>query len=206
MKQIFLLACCCISFSCFAQKTTGSYADSLAQHREKYRQEFLTDAHSPLTAADTGNLRFFAPDKAYKILADFRRTPDAQIFDMATHSGKLKKYRRYGILSFRLQGQLCTLEVYQGIELLKQPALKDYLFIPFTDLTNYETTYGGGRYLDLRIGDIQHDKVWIDFNKCYNPYCAYVGGYSCPIPPDANKLQVAIPAGEMQYAGTVKEE
>ena len=205
MRNVFLLLLCCISFSCMAKKTVRTYADSIAQHREKYKNEFLTDAHSPLKATDTGNLRFFAPDARYRVTATFKLTPDAPVFDMTTHSGKLKKYRRYGIISFRIHDTVQTLEVYQGIDLMKQPELKDYLFIPFTDLTNYETTYGGGRYLDLRTGDIKHNTVVIDFNKCYNPYCAYAGGYSCPIPPDANKLKVTIPAGEMQYAGVVKE-
>jgi len=205
MKYFFLLLFCFVSFSCTAQKNPGTYADSIAQHREKYRQDFLTDAHSPLKAADTGYLRFFAPNAAYCVTASFRLTPDAPVFDMATHSGKLKKYRCYGVVSFRIHDTLQTLEVYQGIDLMKQPDLKDYLFIPFTDLTNYETTYGGGRYLDLRTGDIKNNRVTIDFNKCYNPYCAYAGGYSCPVPPDANKLKIAVPAGEMQYAGVVKE-
>jgi len=205
MRTILLLLCCCISCYCLAQKNRQTYTDSIAQHRERYKNEFLTDTHSPLKAADTGNLRFFAPDVQYRVTASFRLTPDAPVFDMATHSGKLKKYRRYGVISFRIHDTVQTLEVYQGIDLMKQPGLQDYLFIPFTDLTNYETTYGGGRYLDLRTGDIKHNSVSIDFNKCYNPYCAYAGGYNCPIPPDANKLQLAIPAGEMQYAGAVKE-
>jgi uncharacterized protein (DUF1684 family) len=205
MRNLFLLLLCCIPVAAMAKKSARSYADSIAQHREKYKQEFLADARSPLKAADTNKLRFFIPDAQYRIVASFRLTPNAPVFDMATHSGKLKKYRCYGIISFRIHDTLQTLEVYQSPDLVQQPELKDYLFIPFTDLTNYETTYGGGRYLDLRTGDIKHNSVVIDFNKCYNPYCAYAGGYSCPIPPDANKLKIAIPAGEMQYAGEVKE-
>jgi uncharacterized protein (DUF1684 family) len=83
--------------------------------------------------------------------------------------------------------------------LMKKKGLRDYLFIPFSDPTNYVTTYGGGRYMELRTGNIKKDSVIIDFNKCYNPYCAYSDGYSCPIPPDANKLPVAIQAGEMLF-------
>jgi len=111
----------------------------------------------------------------------------------------MKKYRQYGLLTFTVNDTVCTLQVYQSLALMKKRGLKDYLFIPFADQTNYITTYAGGRYIELRTGDIKNDSVILDFNKCYNPYCAYADGYSCPVPPDANKLPVAIPAGEMQF-------
>lgn len=95
--------------------------------------------------------------------------------------------------------------MYQSIALMQQEELKDYLFIPFNDLTNYETTYAGGRYLDISIKDIQGNRVVLDFNKCYNPYCAYASGYSCPIPPAANRLSVRMDAGEQLFGKEVKE-
>lgn len=196
MKLIVTFILILLSFEINAQ---SNYGDSIYAHREKYKQEFLEDTRSPLKAADTSYLRFFAPDKSYRIVAIFTRTPKAKTFDMPTHSGKFKKYRQYGLLTFKIHDTAQTLEIYQGVDLMKQKGLEDYLFIPFTDMTNYVTTYAGGRYLDFRIGDIKNGKLLIDFNKCYNPYCAYADGYSCPIPPDANKLKVAIPAGEMVF-------
>jgi uncharacterized protein (DUF1684 family) len=80
------------------------------------------------------------------------------------------------------------------------PEYKDHLFLPFTDLTSGEETYTAGRYIDLSFEDIIDNKVVIDFNKAYNPYCAYVSGkYNCPIPPRENTLSVAILAGEKNY-------
>jgi uncharacterized protein len=68
------------------------------------------------------------------------------------------------------------------------------------DKSNGEETYEGGRYLDLRFADLKNDgTLFIDFNKAYNPYCAFSGGYSCPIPPLENRIQVAIPAGEKKF-------
>jgi len=180
----------------------SSYADSIRQYREKYKREFLEDNRSPLKAADTNYLRFFAANENYRVIATFTRTPKTKTFDMPTHSGKLKKYRQYGLLTFTIHDTTETLEVYQGVDLMKQKGLEDYLFVPFTDMTNYLTTYAGGRYIDLRIGDIKNGKLLLDFNKCYNPYCAYADGYSCPIPPDANKLKLAIPVGEMLFGKT----
>ena len=60
-------------------------------------------------------------------------------------------------------------------------------------------SYGGGRYLDLRMKEIEGDKIYLDFNKAYNPFCAFSAGYSCPIPPKENHLKVAIEAGEKNF-------
>ena len=76
----------------------------------------------------------------------------------------------------------------------------DYLFIPFKDGTTKEDiTYEGGRYMDMVTSDFTSEFVTIDFNKCYNPWCAYADGYSCPVPPKENKLRVSIYAGEKLY-------
>jgi len=74
-----------------------------------------------------------------------------------------------------------------------------YLFLPFNDYTNYETTYGGGRYIDIQVGDIADNKVLLDFNKSYNPYCAYADGFSCPIPPSENYVHTHVLAGERVF-------
>ena len=76
---------------------------------------------------------------------------------------------------------------------------KNYLFLPFTDATTGVETYESGRYIDLEINDIKDNLVIIDFNKAYNPYCAYTTGYNCPIPPAENDLHIAITAGEKAY-------
>jgi len=72
------------------------------------------------------------------------------------------------------------------------------LFLPFTDLTNGTVSYGGGRYIDLKIPE-EEDAIVIDFNTAYNPYCAYSPRYSCPIPPEENHLEIEIPVGVKQY-------
>jgi len=72
---------------------------------------------------------------------------------------------------------------------------KNYLFIPFKDLTSGTETYGGGRYMDIMIPE--GDEIILNFNTAYNPYCAYANGYFCPIPPAENTLNVEIRAGAM---------
>ena len=114
---------------------------------------------------------------------------------MKTTTNRLPEYRKYGELKFSLEGKMLTLSVYQNLELTKKAGFEDYLFIPFTDLTNGDETYGGGRYIDFRMDQLKEKLVRLDFNRAYNPYCAYSKGYSCPIPPAENLLPVAIRAG-----------
>ena len=102
-------------------------------------------------------------------------------------------YVKYAELRFTLLGKTCKLDVFQSLDLAKIDEYKDSLFLPFTDLTSGNGSYGGGRYVDLRIP--LGDSVTIDFNTAYNPYCAYNHDYSCPIPPKQNDLQVEVKAG-----------
>ena len=194
MRTSFLvLAFCLFSGAVMAQ----SYNDSILAFRQHYKQDFLTDKRSPLKSADLKYLRFFEPDISYRVKASFVATPESPSFSMPTHSGKDKTYRQYGILTFRLHDTLLNLSIYKRLDANTEP--KDYLFVPFTDLTSYTETFGGGRYLDLSVNDIKDNQVLLDFNKCYNPYCAFAEGYACPIPPRENALNIAIKAGEKIY-------
>lgn len=176
-----------------------TYNDSIQQHRAAYKMEFITDDHSPLKAADTAYLRFFKPDESYRVAATLELTPDEAPFELPTYSGVTKTYRKYGILHFKIHDTAVELSVYQSQKLIKQAEYADLLFVPFTDGTTYTESYGGGRYLDLSQKDVDNGKIILDFNKCYNPYCAYAEGYSCPIPPTENRLQVSIKAGEKLF-------
>lgn len=175
------------------------YPDSIALFRKHYKEDFIKEERSPLKGNDTAFLRFFPVNKAFAVTAQLELTPKSPAFQMQTHSGKVQQYRQYGIASFILKGKKYALHLYQNLSLLQQEKHKNHLFLPFNDLTNYESTYAGGRYIDLSTEDIHKGTIRIDFNKCYNPYCAFKEGYSCPIPPVENRLQVRIEAGEKLF-------
>jgi uncharacterized protein (DUF1684 family) len=196
---IYILVCTGIA-SC---KQPNSYNEHMAAYRQEYKTGFLHNNRSPLTAADTGYLRFFAPDESYKVLATVQLTPDAIPFEMPTVNGESKTYKQYAVLSMNINDTLVKLVAYQSQKLLNDPENKNHLFVPFTDGTTYTETYGGGRYLDLSTTDIKNSTIEVDFNKCYNPWCAFAEGYSCPIPPVENRLAVSIRAGEKMYAKEV---
>jgi uncharacterized protein len=195
MKWMILALLTITTTNIFAQ----TYADSIADHRNKYKADFLTDARSPIHEADFPYLDFYAADKNYRVTATFKKVADTTGFTMQTQSGKIKHYYVYGKLQFKLAKKKHILFIYQSKTLLQQAEYEDYLFVPFNDFTNNRTTYGGGRYLDFAISDIVNNTLVLDFNKCYNPYCAFGTGFNCPIPPSENRLNITIPAGEKLY-------
>ena len=201
MSARFFLFFFLISGLASAQTT---YKTQLDQHRTDYKDKFLKSDRSPLKADDLKYLKFFDGDEAYEVQASFTATPEAEPFELPTYSGITKPYRQYGWLDFKLSGTEYRLAVYQSMQLRVMPKFKNHLFLPFKDLTNGEETYGGGRYLDLETTDIKSGKLTLDFNKAYNPWCAYSDGYNCPIPPKENHLQIAIKAGEKLF-GKVHE-
>ncbi len=200
VKKVILFSI--LLFSGISLAQAQSVKKEVKTYREKYKADFLKEEHSPFynKKEDLKYLQFYKPKKKYRVECTFERTPKEESFDMATYSGKTKQFVKYGTLSFHLNGQDLQLAVYQNLMLKKMEKYKEYLFIPFKDLTNGETTYGGGRYFDIMISDIKENQLTLDFNKCYNPYCAFSDGYNCPIPPQENHLDIQIKAGEKMFA------
>ena len=175
-----------------------AHQQSVGAFQQALNKEFRDPKESPLSPAERGvfqTLPFYPTDYKYYVSAALVRDSISQPFAMQTSTGRQPLYRKFGELRFVLNGQALKLSVYQSQELLTRPGLEDYLFVPFTDLTNGRGSYGGGRYLDLRLPPAGATTMQLDFNHAYNPSCAYNSGYSCPVPPAENRLPVAIPAG-----------
>ncbi len=196
MKKLIIALITFAPLTIFAQ----DFKAEIEKHREEYKAEFLKNSSSPLKKEDFEYLRFYEPNEKFKVECEFVATKKEKPFDVPTSSGQTATYTKFGELKFEIEGKSYKLAVYQSLRLRNLPQYRDYLFIPFKDLTNGKETYGGGRYLDLRMKEIAGDKIYLDFNKAYNPYCAFSAGYSCPIPPKENQLKVAIEAGEKNFA------
>jgi uncharacterized protein (DUF1684 family) len=170
----------------------------VAEFQQKINHEFSDPAESPLSAAERAvfkSLPFYPVAYQYCVVAKLVHDSTALPFAMPTSTSRLPLYRKYSELRFELNGQPQRLTVYQNLALLQKPGFADYLFLPFTDLTNGHGSYGGGRYIDLRIPPAGTALITLDFNCAYNPSRAYNHAYSCPSPPAENRLAVAIPAG-----------
>lgn len=196
MKKLIIALIAFAPLTIFAQ----DFKAEIEKHREEYKADFLKNASSPLKKEDFEYLRFYEPNEKFKVVCEFVATKRGKPFDVPTSSGQTATYTKFGELKFEIDGKPYKLAVYQSLRLRNLPQYRDYLFIPFKDLTNGKESYGGGRYLDLRMKEISGDTIYLDFNKAYNPYCAFSTGYSCPIPPKENHLKVAIEAGEKNFA------
>lgn len=169
----------------------------IKKFQKELNEEYKNEKESPLRGDNFKKFKehpFFAINLDYYVKAKLAKTENAKPFEIPTSSGKTKKYIEYGKAYFKINGKEQVLTVFQSLSLLENPEYKDYLFLPFRDLTNGKETYGGGRYLDLRIP--KNDELIIDFNKAYHPYCAYNAfDYNCPIVPEENRLKIPIEAG-----------
>ena len=173
-----------------------NYIALIEFERVQLDKEFKTPETSPLSDKRRQNfdqLNYYSIDSVYRVKAYLELTPNEKPFLMTTTTDRKSKEVKFGILHFELLEKKLQLNVYKSLELSKKDGYQDYLFLPFTDNTNGEETYGGGRYLDLKIP--KGDSIIIDFNKAYNPYCAYNKKYSCPIVPSENHLDLEIKAG-----------
>ncbi len=176
----------------------AAWRDSLAAYWAHLDAEYADSATSPLTAEDRAHfkhLEHFPFDSSYCVKASFTPAERAEPFAMKTTKTRTPMYKAHGTLRFRLNGEERTLTVYESVP--PHPGYENDLFLPFTDLTNGDETYGVGRYIDLRA---PLDSVsTLDFNKAYSPYCAYNAKYSCPVPPRENHLTTEVRAGVLRF-------
>lgn len=183
----------------FTQKMVSTEVLEVKKFQKELNEEYLDSARTPLRGDNFKNFKehpFFPVDLKYRVTAKFIKTENAQPFELPTSSGKTKSYREYGKAIFKLDGKSYTLKLYQSLALIKQEKYKNDLFLPFKDATNEKETYGGGKYMDLKIP--KGNTIVLDFNQSYHPFCAYNAyDYNCPIVPEENKLPVEIRAGVM---------
>ena len=165
----------------------------LDQFRAQKDDFFQHDWQSPLAAdqrRDFIGLQYYPENPALRFTTPIEPHADQAIVTLITSTGSAREYVKYGQFSFEVNGAVATLHVYQDPD-------GDYFFLPFVDATAPEETYGAGRYLDLEQN--RDGTFTIDFNYAYNPYCAYNDKWSCPIPPQENRVQVRIEAGEKNF-------
>jgi hypothetical protein len=186
----------CFFLVLFNCKESKRFSTIESEFQTSLNALFKDASRSPLKPEDIKTfegLSFFPVDSSFVVVSKLKRTNTSDFFEMKTSTSRLSKERVFGILSFTIKGFDYSLKVYQSESSVLESS--DYLFLPYLDATNGITTYGGGRYLDLKIP--KGDSIWLDFNKSYNPYCVYNERYSCPIVPRENLLPIKVDAGVM---------
>jgi uncharacterized protein len=171
----------------------ADYADRLAAARIAKDQQFREASDSPVPKEKRDALLplpYFPVDPAFTVPAALKLSDDRPVFEMPTSTGALRKMQLVGTLEFTFEGERRSLGAFveDGTQQITN------LFVPFADLTTGMDSYAAGRYLDIEPTTTGY--YTIDFNRAYNPYCAYNATYECPFPPPSNRLNVAIRAGE----------
>lgn len=168
--------------------------------REREEKDRFLAAHwqSPIPPQERTRfkgLAYYPADPAYRFELEMHEHEEKNIIRMAYTKGNEQEFLRWGEFWFTISGQKQVLQAY------KSDLEEKRLFILFRDSTSGRETYGAGRYLDLEPErDLTPDGKWIlDFSKAYNPWCIYSKDYTCPLVPQENWLEVAMPAGEKDY-------
>lgn len=182
-------------FFLFSFSQDDAYMASIEAFQDEYTEHYENPKTSPYkknTHLFNGH-NFFPINEQFKVKAVFIPAESNAILNTST--SRLAEYTRLGVLEFQLEGKTIQLAIYYSDGFAKDEDYADKAFVPFMDLTNGETTYANGRYCYVKLPTKDGEEVVLDFNKSTNPYCAYVGRYSCTVPPEENEMDIAILAG-----------
>jgi uncharacterized protein (DUF1684 family) len=145
--------------------------------------------------AGFAGLRFYPYDPAVRFRVMLQPAAAPQPLRLAASDGSVRPAHRVGRVRLDFPGGVGTLAVYR----LDDMGDSEALFLPFRDAGAGSETYGAGRYVDVER--LTGDVVEIDFNRAYNPDCAYGITAQCPITPEENTLPFKVEAGEMMPRG-----
>jgi uncharacterized protein (DUF1684 family) len=192
----------CIAAACSSNPAVPDDDAAVIKEIETYRADrdryMREDADSPIPPDKKSvllPLPYYPPDPSFAVPAVLTVSSGARpLMEVPTSKGVPRRVELVGTLEFTLKGQKQTLSAFveEGTRTISS------LFVPFADATTGEQTYPAGRYLDLH--PTATGIYTIDFNKAYNPFCAYNNSYECPLPPPANRMKLAITAGEKKPA------
>jgi uncharacterized protein len=174
-----------------------TYVQEIEQERKEKDRFLRTSKDSPFAEAleSFKGLSYYPADPKYRVIADLHPIEEKKVIVLSTNNGKEERFVEYAYAEFQLDGIHNKLLI---LEVMTMGPNRGKLFLAFGDETSALETYGAGRYIDVAKVP-GSSTITLDFNKAYNPYCAYNDNYTCPLPPAENLLKVAIKAGEMNY-------
>ena len=135
-------------------------------------------------------LEYWPIDRGWQVDAAFTPAPADARIDVANILGMVEPARTPGTVVFARDGVDYTLHALEGSD--------GGLFLIFADRTSGRGSYSAGRYLDTAAPGAD-GRVVLDFNRAQNPPCAFTAFATCPLPPDGNRLDLVVDAGEKAY-------
>jgi uncharacterized protein (DUF1684 family) len=186
-----------IAYSMSTGFVDKGYSEQIIKERTERDEYMKQDKESPFAGKPEGfaGLKYFPVNPAFRVVADLEPVKERKMVLLKTNDGKEQRYMEYAVASFRLGDKANKLII---LEVVDSGPFRGTLFLAFADETSAFETYGAGRYLDVEKTP-GATSITLDFNKAYNPYCAYSDSFSCPLPPRENILAIAVKAGEISY-------
>lgn len=174
------------------------YVEEILEERKAKDWELENDRHSPFNLDTTitfSELKYYDPDPEFVFESKLYTYESQDTVIIMGTKGEERKTIRIGYLNINYKDETHKLNVYKAFSRTGQ----EYYSLWFTDETTGNETYGVGRYIDFDLSPDPDYVYTIDFNKAYNPYCAYSAEFSCPIPSKDDHLAFEIKAGEKNY-------
>jgi hypothetical protein len=162
---------------------------AIVNARAQKDEAFRTLDDSPiLDKSNFRGLNYFPFDSKWKIIFLVNKNQEIKEVDVKMTDGSNEKMVFFAIINAEINGLKVSLDLFQHSN--------GNFFLAFKDQTAPKETYGGGRYIDILADQLNGNKISVDFNQAYFPYCAYKETYACPVPPKRNVIALRIPAGE----------
>lgn len=140
-------------------------------------------------------VEYFPVDLAYRIVGKLTRLSESKSVELEMTGGTPYGFMHYGKISFHLDGEPIELQVF---EYPSHPnSGSTAIFVPYKDLTTGAESFGGGRFLIIKIP--KDDRIVLDFNLSINPICVYDPDHSCPVSPRSNRIAQRVEAGIKMY-------
>ncbi len=194
--MVLIVALVAIGYMFTGGENEDQYQETVKSERERQFKYLKFNDESPLTPKqkrELDSLDYFPIDRNYRVRARMVPVRNQVVLEIPMTDGSIERYIKHSLAEFEMGGETRRLLLLQATDELD----KKKFFLPFADETSGETTYGGGRYLNVRQDGV--NSITIDFNLAYNPYCAYNPDFACPIPPKENILDIPISVGEKNY-------
>jgi uncharacterized protein (DUF1684 family) len=199
---IFVVLMAVVFISCKENEINSTekkeYVQSILKERAEKDSSMQFSPYSPFqrdTSITFHPLRYFKPNPEFIFKSKLYTYPNPDTVKIAGTRGEARSVLLIGYVELKKDGKNYKVNIYEGFSQTGEP----YYSIWFTDRTTGKETYGVGRYLDFELNPDSNFVYTIDFNKAYNPYCAYSYLYSCPVPREEDYIDMSIEAGEKNF-------
>jgi len=175
-----------------------TYVENLLKERKEKDYSLQFDINSPFNRDTTITfkpLNYYRPDPDFIFKSKLIQYDVQDTVSILGTKGETRPAILLGFLELKKDDKVHKVNVYKSFSRTGEP----YYSIWFTDKTTGDETYGVGRYLDFELNENSDFVYTIDFNRAYNPYCAYSSLFTCPIPRAEDYIDMEIEAGEKNF-------